>query len=62
MRERLAKDTGATYTYSVDYVSQTVSLVDEFRLREDEEVSRFGRLTSNFRELGISEKAKIGKG
>ena len=38
MRERLAKDKGATYTYSMDYVSQTVSLVDEFRLREDQEV------------------------
>lgn len=39
MRERLAKDTGATYTYSMDYVSQTVSLVDEFRLKEDQEVN-----------------------
>lgn len=39
MRERLAKDKGATYTYSMDYVSQTVSLVDESRLKEDQEVS-----------------------
>ncbi len=38
MRERLAKDKNATYTYSMDYVSQTVSLVDEFRLKEDQEV------------------------
>lgn len=38
MRERLAKDKGATYTYSMDYVSQTVSLVDEFRVKEDQEV------------------------
>lgn len=38
MRERLAKEKGATYTYSMDYVSQTVSLVDEFRVKEDEEV------------------------
>lgn len=38
MRERLAQDKGATYTYSMDYVSQTVSLVDEFRVKEDEEV------------------------
>lgn len=39
MRKRLAQDTGATYTYSMDYVSQTVSLVDEFRVKEDQEVS-----------------------
>lgn len=39
MRKRLAADNGATYTYSMDYVSQTVSLVDESRLREDEKVS-----------------------
>lgn len=39
MRERLARDTGATYTYSMDYVSQTVSLVDEFRVKEDQEVN-----------------------
>ena len=39
MRERLAKDKGATYTYSVDYVSQTVSLVDEWRIKEAEKVS-----------------------
>jgi len=39
MRERLAKDKNATYTYSMDYVSQTVSLVDEFRLKEDQEAS-----------------------
>lgn len=38
MRERLAKDKGATYTYSTDYVSQTVSMVDESRLKEDQEV------------------------
>lgn len=38
MRERLAKDKGATYTYSMDYVSQTVSLVDEFRVKENQEV------------------------
>ncbi|CAM9197164.1 unnamed protein product, partial [Hapterophycus canaliculatus] len=37
MRERLAKDRDATYTYSVDYVSQTVSMVDEFRVKEDQE-------------------------
>ncbi|CAN0241752.1 unnamed protein product, partial [Ectocarpus sp. 12 AP-2014] len=39
MRERLAKEKGATYTYSMDYVSQTVSLVDEFRVTEDEEAA-----------------------
>lgn len=39
MRERLAKDKDATYTYSVDYVSQTVSMVDEFRVKEDQEVN-----------------------
>ncbi|CAB1098443.1 unnamed protein product [Ectocarpus sp. CCAP 1310/34] len=39
MRERLAKEKGATFTYSMDYVSQTVSLVDEFRVKEDEEVN-----------------------
>lgn len=38
MRERLAKDKGATYTYSTDYVSQTVSMVDESRVKEDQEV------------------------
>lgn len=38
MRERLAKEKGATFTYSMDYVSQTVSLVDESRLREDQQV------------------------
>lgn len=38
MRDRLAKDKSATYTYSMDYVSQTVSLVDESRLKEDQEV------------------------
>ncbi|CAM9261129.1 unnamed protein product, partial [Discosporangium mesarthrocarpum] len=36
MRERLAKDKAATYTYSTDYVSQTLSLVDEHRIKEDE--------------------------
>lgn len=38
MRERLAKDKGATYTYSLDYVSQTVSLVDEVSQRKEEKV------------------------
>lgn len=38
MRERLAKDKGATYTYSLDYVSQTVSLVDEVCERKEEKV------------------------
>lgn len=45
MRERLAKDKGATYTYSMDYVSQTVSLVDESRLKEDQEVRLPFRVT-----------------
>lgn len=38
MRDRLATAKGAVYTYSMDYVSQSVSLVDETRLQEDQEV------------------------
>lgn len=38
MRDRLATAKGAVYTYSMDYVSQSVSLVDETRLKEDQEV------------------------
>lgn len=38
MRERLAKDKDATYTYSLDYVSQTVNLVDEVCERKEEKV------------------------
>lgn len=41
MRERLSRDKAATYTYSVDYVSQTVSMVDEFRVKEDQEVLHY---------------------
>ncbi|KAG5177956.1 hypothetical protein JKP88DRAFT_281443 [Tribonema minus] len=46
MRGRLARARGATFTYSTDFVSQTVSLVDETRMRQaDEERSRAAWLT-----------------
>lgn len=54
MRERLAKDKGATYTYSMDYVSQTVSLVDEFRVKEDQEVG-----TPTDRMDGLAERMTL---
>lgn len=55
MRERLAKDKGATYTYSMDYVSQTISLVDEFRLKEDQEVIR---VMSSVRRPPVGDEAQ----
>ena len=35
LRTRLALDKSATFTYSQDFVSQTVSLVDEFRIAQN---------------------------
>lgn len=46
MRERLSRDKRATYTYSADYVSQTVSMVDAFRGKEDQEVYLYSQMVS----------------
>lgn len=45
MRERLSRNKAANYTYSVDYVSQTVSMVDESRIRKDQEVPHYAGLS-----------------